>query len=226
MSIRYAIFDLDHTLIRSENQGSSWQKALDEYGVGDRFEESWSGGAGRPLAISASIALQSDNDDPRNEELVGRYWDHVGEGDPEPLEGAHEALDELRAMGIRLFLSTGSYPDPVAKWLSLRGWSEHFELVLASPPESPKGAGHYDVIIEYLGIDLATFAKVSLTVGDGDFDMQYGRDHGVAYRVGYAPLRDDGTDRENELRESGANVIIRSLHDLPRFVEQINAESL
>lgn len=222
MGIRYAIFDLDQTLIRSKNQDSAWQTALGEFDLLHRFEDSWIGGAGRPLTASAKIVFGTEEDDPRHRQLIDRFWDHVGDGDPEPIDGADETLRQLVEMGITLFLSTGSYEKAVTHWLASNGWTEHFDLVLPSSETSPKGSEHYRLIIEHLGVPLSSFAAEAMTVGDGAFDMRYGVEHGVAYRIGYAPLAGVASDTEPELREAGANVIVRSLRELPRFVARVN----
>lgn len=214
MRIKYAIFDLDHTLIRSTNMHVAWQKALVEHGVADKFEDSWVGAAGRPLEISAGIALGCDADHPRAHALVASFWDHIGDGDPVEIDGASRLLEELGRRGLRLFLSTASHPAPVTRWLAERGWEDHFELVLASTPEQMKGAAHYKAILEHTGIPITEFSPHAATIGDGHYDMRYGRDHGIALRIGFAPFVEDHEDKAISLRAAGANVIVRSLDEV------------
>lgn len=224
MLIKYAILDLDHTLIRSTNMHVAWQRALAEHDALAKFEESWVGAAGRPLEISAGIALNCNPDHPRAHALVSSFWEHIGDGDPVEIDGAGVLLAELRRRGLRLFLSTASHPAPVTRWLAERGWEDHFELVLASTPEQMKGAAHYKAILAHLGATVAEFAPHSATIGDGHYDMRYGRDHGVALRIGFAPFVEGHEDKAISLRAAGANAIVRHLSEVVAVIFGDQAE--
>jgi phosphoglycolate phosphatase-like HAD superfamily hydrolase len=131
--------------------------------------------------------------------------------DPEPLDGAADALHRLAAEpDVHLYLSTGSHPDAAKRWLGALGWMDAFELVLGSAPGALKGPEHYTAIIEHAGVDAEVFAAQAATVGDGQYDMSYGRDHGVRLRIGFAA---GDEQMAAELVEHGATHVVHHLAD-------------
>lgn len=209
--IDFVVFDMDHTLVASVSYLDAWHAELEARGLGDRFHVSTDNAWGRSLYDNAAIALDCDPADPRALEFVGAFWMRFGAPDVPELDGASEALHALSTQGKTLYLSTGSSPVLMRRYVDLHGWDDLFALCLASPHDCLKGAEHYRLIREHAG---AGFEKRTLAVGDGASDMRFALAAGVAFRAGYLYPR-EGVDGAAVLKDAGANLIVSSLRDVP-----------
>lgn len=183
---RYIIFDMDETLIHSPGLRDAFVYACGAHGI-DLVAAlaQWKVGRGMTLYHSLAIITGAEPHAPEHEAFVETFWQCMASFDPAPLEGAAEALERLAAEpNVHMYLSTGSHPDAAMRWLGALEWLDYFELVLGSAPGTLKGPDHYTAIIEHAGVDAETFAAQSATVGDGQYDMSYGRDHNVRLRIG------------------------------------------
>ena len=211
----YVIFDLDHTLIRSSGMTAAFWAAADEVGFDpERAARCWKESRGRSLYEQA---LEISDDPDLVEPFVALFWEHFGAGDPTPLEGAAETLTALGDAGLKLYLSTGSHPRVMRPWLERLGWLDHFALALGTETNHQKGPAHYATIVEHAGGGLDHFAANAATVGDGQYDMRFGAEHGIRMRVGYAPASSP-RGRATELLEAGATHLIADLRALPRLL--------
>lgn len=223
MIIRYAVFDLDHTLITSTGMDDVWMAAITEVGLSDRYDVSWLGAQGRPVIESARIAYDCEPTDPRAIALADRFWELFGDGDPTPIDGAQEVLSSLHEAGIQLFLSTGSHPPLVQKALEGCGWLPYFSRVYASTNDFAKGARHFERLYQDINVSREEFTPHAITVGDGPFDMQFGKAEGIPYRIGFTPLTHGREDRAGALRAAGATHIIRDLREVLGIVAEIES---
>jgi phosphoglycolate phosphatase-like HAD superfamily hydrolase len=225
MFIRYAVFDLDHTLITSSGMDDAWRAAIAEVELADRFDVSWLGAQGRPVIESARLAYGCDHTDPRAVALVARFWQLFGDGDPTPIDGAAEVLANLHDAGIQLFLSTGSHPPLVEKVLDRCRWAHYFDRIYASTNEFSKGALHFERLYQDIKVSREEFAPHAITIGDGPFDMQFGKAEGIAYRIGFSPLTHDREDRTEALVAAGATHVIRDLREVVRILDDIESRN-
>lgn len=145
-----------------------------------------------------------------------RFWDELSRYSTTPIEHADELLTQLHDDGCRLYLSTGSKPEVAHAVLEQHGWLGLFRIVLGSTAEDPKGPGHYQQFIADSGLAAQDFARRAATVGDGVYDMRFGREHGVALRVGLVEGSQDACDR---LVAAGANVLIDALDEVPPLLK-------
>jgi phosphoglycolate phosphatase-like HAD superfamily hydrolase len=202
------IFDLDGTLVRTAVV-EAWWPILSELGMSVRQAEQFVN-ATQGQAVAASLrALHLA--EARIAMYERRFWDEFVRHPADRIEHADELLARLHADGCRLYLSTGSNPEVAQDVLEQHGWTDRFRLALGSSPDDPKGPSHYRQFIADSGLEDREFARRTATVGDGVYDMRFGREHGVALRVGFVEGSQDACDR---LVAAGANVLIDELAEL------------
>jgi pyrophosphatase PpaX len=142
----------------------------------------------------------------RYPEWIRRYGEEV-----EPLRGALEAVEALHRRGLRLALVTSSAgPLPFLNRWGIRGCfsaiigRDHVRRIKPDP----------EAVV--LALDrLGLVAAEALNVGDTPLDVRAGRGAGVR-TVGVLT----GAGSEDQLRLAGASPILRSLADLPDFIER------
>ncbi len=209
--IRSVIFDLDQTLIVSEGIWPAWRQALKEAGLGDaEAKAAYKHGIGRPTRVTAEADGRFSPE--QVDQIVARYENLLGDGDPVPLPGAEATLRALKRAGIPVYLSTGTSPQILDRVLRRLGWQNLFTLALGSDQSCPKGTPHYDRIIAVSGLSRAAFLREAFVVGDGIADVAVGRQVGVAYRCGLLAPTTKAT--REELIAGGANLLVRNLTEL------------
>ena len=217
MSVEYVLFDLDDTLVRTDSYIPAFVKALMPYGFEPNFlAQHWLKHTGLSLAQQLAGLLECSLEDKRVDAASERFWDAAQEASFVVLPGADWALRMLHERDYQLFLSTGSNPERVEKVLRETGWQELFALPQGTTLDNPKGAAHYQKICQHLGLSLERFAYQAVSVGDGVYDVQYAKQHGL-YAVAYTP---DGTpdEQRTKLWDLGADQFLSDLRGLPDVV--------
>jgi phosphoglycolate phosphatase-like HAD superfamily hydrolase len=217
---RVVIFDLDQTLIVSAGIYPAWMQALTEAGLTQaEAHAAFLYGIGRPTeATPESTARFSPQ---QVKQIVARYQQLLGDGDPMPLPGAEQALAGLRAEGEQIFLSTGSSAALLTKILDRLKWNGYFDLALGSDAACPKGPAHYRRMVAQSGRAEKDFYDNAFVVGDGVADMLVAKQMGARYRVALlAPTTTQAT--RDQLIAAGANLIITHLDQLAEVVHAAN----
>lgn len=209
---RIVIFDLDGTLVRT-GIIPAWIDTLAGIGMSAADAEAF---VLARQGMTAGATLR-DLHLPTHEVEVHerRFWQEVAKHPATPLPHADEILRGLAGDGFRLYLSTGSTKELAGAILEQQGWADIFRLALGSSETDPKGPGHYDRFVADAGLPAGDFGRHAATVGDGVYDMRYGREHEVALRVGLVEGSQEACDR---LVAAGANVVIDDLSELPSLL--------
>jgi phosphoglycolate phosphatase-like HAD superfamily hydrolase len=199
------VWDLDGTLVRSEDMEGVWLAACASHGLNlDAVREIWGRGHGRPLDEHLSeLGVPAA----RAQQIVASFWDQYGPHRSHEIPGASETLRTLHEDGFCLVLSTGSRQLTADAVVDDFGWRRMFDLVLGSDTGFVKGPQHYARIAQLPGRPVAH-------IGDGTWDMMFGKQHGVAHRIGYT-----GTGQLAQvLRDHGATAIVADLADVPAVI--------
>lgn len=121
--------------------------------------------------------------------------------------GAESFLKNLRANGVKNFVSSGSNTDEVIFRLKKAGILEYFELVLGAE-KTPKGLEHYAEFAKKTGISLQKFASQAFLASDGPNDMA------LAQKTGIFAIGVTNTVSDDKLKSAGADVVISSFNEL------------
>jgi phosphonatase-like hydrolase len=141
------------------------------------------------------------------------YDERVARGEVEPMDGAREMIEGLRASGVRVALLTGFSARTRDRLVEALGWQEVADL-LVCPEEAGRGRPYPDMVLRAvlrLGID--DVAEVAV-VGDTAADIVSGLRAGSHCVVGVL----SGADSGERLREAGAHHVLASITELPALI--------
>lgn len=137
------------------------------------------------------------------------YSEQVAEGMVTAMPGAREVLDELRAAGAAICLTTGFSPATRDQILDALGWLDIADLVL-SPVDAGRGRPWPDMIwTAALRLQAERMSEV-VVVGDTPSDIETGRRAGAGLVIGVL----SGAGSESELREAGADEVLKDVTEL------------
>jgi phosphoglycolate phosphatase len=206
------IFDLDGTLIDSlADIAESINLMLDDHKFPRRESEIFKQMVGDGMEKLVERALPEDQ---RNDQMittcVEEYRAHyakIWQRETTPYPGIIEALATLRSRGHKLgVISNKAHRFTVLMTEHYFG-RECFDLILGQRnevPRKPDPAGAHELAAQ-LGVELAACAYI----GDSGIDMQFACNSGMrAIGVTW------GFRSEDELRENGANMLVRSAGEL------------
>lgn len=130
-----------------------------------------------------------------------------------PVEGAEQAVTELREAGLRVCLATGYDRHSLNTLLERLGWTGLADLSLC-PSDAGRGRPWPDMVLTaVLALDLGDVRRV-MVVGDTAADVQAGLCAGSSAVVGVRT----GAHGAASLRAAGAHVVVDSVRDLPGLV--------
>lgn len=180
-------FDLDGTLVDTAAEiAEAANRTLAEFGLQRRPLQQIQLliGRGSHALMSAVLAQARDEsgaaralDEARVlERFDAHYADTTGEFSA-PYPGAHEALELLRARGVRLACVTNKEFRHAQRLLQRHGLHRHFEMVVGgdSLPWQKPHARVLRVVADAMGVPCADL----LHVGDSAIDVESGRNAGV-----------------------------------------------
>ncbi|OBC14540.1 haloacid dehalogenase [Mycobacterium sp. 852013-50091_SCH5140682] len=143
-----------------------------------------------------------------NAEFEKAYAKLIAAGRAEPIDGAAEAITELRQAGIKVALTTGFSGVTQGKLLSALGWQDLADLVLAPEP-GVRGRPHPDLILTALIRLQADGVDNVAVLGDTANDIESALRAGAAIAAGTLT----GAHSEEQLRAAGATHVVGSVTD-------------
>ncbi len=127
-----------------------------------------------------------------------------------PLPGTIEALDELRAAGIKLALVSGLSRPLLGRALGVLDWADRLDLAL-SPEDAGRGRPWPDLILTaVLRLRVDDVRHVAV-VGDSENDMRAASRAGASIIAGLLT----GTQSRERLLTGGATHLIGTIADFP-----------
>ena len=204
-AVEAVLFDLDGTLVESlPTIALAMQHTLERFGYQRSIEEIYAL-IGPPIEVMAQQVGAGAEESIRIGIAYREAYDHGYIQQTQPREGAAALLDGLDAAGIPYAIVTNKVEYSGLMMLDIMGWLERVRLLLgrdtagAAPKPDPQAA-HFALRA------LRAEASHAAFVGDTEFDMQCGRDAGMAMVVGVL-----GARTEEQLRESGATHVVPDL---------------
>ena len=143
------------------------------------------------------------------------YSDLIDQGRATPIDGAAQAITQLRDAGIQVALTTGFSGTTQEKLLVALGWQSLADLVLA-PGDGVRGRPFPDLILTALmrlGVD---GVRNVATLGDTSSDIESALRAGVAIAAGTLT----GAHSEKQLRDAGATHVVGSVTDFAELILQ------
>jgi phosphoglycolate phosphatase len=215
MTIDLVCFDMAGTTV---NDGglvlSAFRRTIDELGVaGDeaRDAEAYVIETMGQSKIEVFTELFGDRAYVANEAFEVHFVTVAGEEGVSEVPGARAAVEELKARGVGVALTTGFSPATREALIDVLHWSELFPLRV-SPADAGRGRPAPDMLLLCALRSQVNAVSNIVVVGDTASDMQAGRRAGAGLCVGVLT----GTDNEARLLESGADRVLDSVADLVR----------
>lgn len=155
-----------------------------------------------------------------NKRFEQAYEAAVRQGQVRPLEGAEAAIDELRAAGCRVCLTTGFAASTQRTILDALGWRGRIDLALC-PTEELRGRPFPDMVLAaVLGLRVASVHEVAVA-GDTASDLESGWRAGAAIVAGVLT----GAHSRAQLEAAPHTHVLPSIAELPALVGQSTGRS-
>ncbi|NGN67080.1 phosphonatase-like hydrolase [Streptomyces sp. A7024] len=139
------------------------------------------------------------------------YGELVGGGAIAPIPGAREAVEQLRAAGLTVVLSTGFARVTQDAILDALGWQQLADLTLC-PADAGRGRPYPDMVLAaLLRTGAADDVREIAVAGDTAYDMLTGLRAGASVRAGVLT----GAHGADALRAAGATRVLGSVAELP-----------
>lgn len=214
MPVRLVMFDLDGTLVDSTGSvADAMVEAFAPHGIVATREELVPI-IGAPVAtfVRDHYGLSEERAQQISTDYLELYHaKYIGRTQPHP--GADALVRELCRRGYSLALVTNKADRGAREILGLMGWSDRFAVI--SSRESATAKPHPDAALSVLRALRLTPVEAVL-VGDTEFDMNCGRDAGLAATVGLVGARD-----AERLRAEGATHVVEQLSEVTAILEAI-----
>jgi phosphonatase-like hydrolase len=127
-----------------------------------------------------------------------------------PIPGTVEALEKLRAAGVKICIITGFSRATLSRVLNAVGWMDKIDLAL-SPEDAGRGRPFPDMVLTaVLRLRIDDVREVAV-VGDSESDMLCGTRAGASIVAGVLT----GVHSRERLLKGGATQIIDSIADFP-----------
>lgn len=141
------------------------------------------------------------------------YEGAIGRAGLAPLPGTVEALEKLRAAGVKICLITGFSRITLNRVLAALSWSDKVDLALC-PEDAGRGRPMPDMVLAaVLRLGIEDVRQVAVA-GDSESDMLCGRRSGASVVAGVLT----GVHSKERLLKGGATHILDSVADFPALV--------
>ena len=151
-----------------------------------------------------------------NNAFEDAYAELIDEIGVDPITGAADAIDALRASGIKVALTTGFSPITRDAVLARLGWQVDAAL---SPADAGRGRPAPDLVLAAIVATGANSVASVVVIGDTMSDMLSGRNAGAGLVVGVIT----GAHSREQLEAAGADIVLDSVRDLaglPQFASR------
>lgn len=170
-------------------------------------------GESKITVFRALLAGDEQRAQQANSAFEQAYAERVAQGECAAIDGAAEAIHQLRRSGIRVALTTGFSRSTRDRILSVLGWNGVADLVL-TPAEAGRGRPYPDMALTALLHLEVDDVREMAVVGDTGYDMMTGTSAGAGIRVGVLT----GAHGSGELSEGGATHVLFSIRELPELL--------
>ncbi len=154
-----------------------------------------------------------------NKAFETAYGQLVDDGHCRPIDGAQQAIQELKDDGIKVCLTTGFAETTQQRILAALGWRTFADLTLC-PAQAGRGRPYPDMVLKAL-LQLRADATVNVAVaGDTAYDMTSGTRAGAGVVAGVLT----GAHDRSQLAAAGATHVIESVRDLPGLLRDRKLE--
>ncbi|PKI90193.1 haloacid dehalogenase [Actinomycetales bacterium SN12] len=216
-SIELVVLDMAGTTVRDGGVvEQAFQRAAERTGVADRMP--WDdalryvrdtmgqskievfthlSGGDRAAAERATAAFE------------GAYDEIVAEQGAEEIPGARAAIEQLKADGIRVALTTGFAPVTRDALLDALGWHDLVDVAL-SPIDAGRGRPHPDLVLTALMRTGTSSVQAVAVAGDTVSDVRSGLRAGAGFVAGVLT----GAHDEAAILDAGAHAVLPSIVDL------------
>jgi phosphoglycolate phosphatase len=217
--VKLALFDCDGTLVDSQHSIIAAMNAgFASSGLVPPDERSVRRVVGLSL-VEAVARLLPDEDAGRHESIAEAYKrafhsNRTAGAHPEPLyPGLRQALDALESAGWLLGVATGKSRRGLLATLNHHGLAARFMTLQTA--DEPPGKPHPAMLLRAIA-EAGSSRDRTVMIGDTSFDMQMARNAGVR-GIGVSW----GYHEPEELRATGAAVVVDCYDDLPGAVQRI-----
>lgn len=157
-------------------------------------------------------ALFDERANDANESFERHFINAANDLGVREIPGARACVEALKGRGVGVALTTGFSPATREALIELLDWTDLFTLRV-SPSDAGRGRPAPDMVLFSALKARVSAVQTIMVVGDTVSDMQAGRRAGVGQCVGVLT----GTDDEERLVTSGANVVLASVTELARL---------
>ncbi|MFD4856433.1 phosphonatase-like hydrolase [Streptomyces atratus] len=148
------------------------------------------------------------------------YGELVDSGLIAPVPGAREAIEELKAAGRTVVLTTGFARVTQDAILAALGWQDLADLTLCPADAGGRGRPHPDMILAaFLRTGAVDGVQQTVVAGDTSYDMLSGIRSGAGIVAGVLT----GAHDKDQLTRNGATHVLRSVAELPDLVARAEA---
>jgi len=139
----------------------------------------------------------------------GAYDEIVAEQGAEEIPGARAAIEQLKASGVQVALTTGFAPVTRDALLDALGWRDLIDISL-SPVDAGRGRPHPDLVLTALLRAGASSVQAVAVAGDTVSDVRSGLRAGAGFVAGVLT----GAHDESALRDAGAHATLADVGHL------------
>lgn len=223
-NVRYIISDWDGTLADSwpEATAAFTHVMLEKFGIDPKTsEEYYNETAGRALSGQIKDAAKrfKSIDVENTEELESAYFTfRMTLPPPKVIEGAPEALKELKEKRFTIVVWSGTRSDVLEDAIEKTGLKQYINFSIGNYPGSDvmvKGKGLFAQIAKHLGLSTDQLRSQSVVIGDGKGDIDAGREVGCP-TIAIPKKPED----EKGLVNAGADFIVSKISDLPALLRK------
>lgn len=222
--IRLAVLDMAGTTVRDDGVvEGAFVDALVGMGIGRGSPEMDAGLAyvRETMGASKITVFRHLFDDEglaadANRRFEAAFSAAIGRGDVEPLPGAEAAMDEMRAAGVRICLTTGFSADTQHQLIAGLGWAPRIDLALAPGP-GVRGRPYPDLILQaVMRLEIDALSEVAVA-GDTANDLLAGSRAGARVVAGVLT----GAHDRAALEAAPHTHILATIGDLPAVLRSI-----
>ncbi|MFF0264415.1 phosphonatase-like hydrolase [Kribbella sp. NPDC004536] len=161
------------------------------------------------ITVFRSLLGVEDAAQRANAAFEAAYGELIADG-LAPIDGAAEAIHELRDAGIKVCLTTGFSETTQHRILTALGWQQLADLTLC-PAQAGRGRPYPDMVLKALLELRADGVRNVAVAGDTAYDMTTGIRAGAGIVAGVLT----GAHGNEQLTAAGATHVLESVRDLP-----------